>query len=260
MSEPYIIGVDEVGWGAVAGPLTVCACYVPESNYDLLRNQGFRDSKDVGNRLFTNPDRKKTEISGPKCLMLTQWLEQKCDELADQGQKPLASWAVNSCEAVTVDLSTPMVVKNAEFCTAVLRLIRANNWRYDQVKVVVDGSQKIKGLPNAIAQEAIPKADSTVLPCAVASVIAKAVRDSYMLHLHNIYPEYGFGDHKGYGTEKHLEMLLRLGPVVGVHRWHYLEKWVVNHFKRTRPKGKGSIPKWLHNEKWINEILDYVEA
>lgn len=254
----YLIGADEVGWGAVAGPLTVCACYVPPENYELLRNQGFRDSKEVGNRLFTNPKNKKTEITGPKCLRLVQWLESASDERVILGHRPLASWAVNSCEPATIDNMTPADAKNREFRSAVMRLIQANNWTFDQVKVIIDGNQKIKGLSPLIEQETMPKADSLFLPAAVASVIAKATRDNYMNYMHQLYPEYDFISNKGYGTIEHLEKVLKLGPITGVHRWHYMENWVINHYKKTRPPTGKDIPKWLYSEKWINEILEYI--
>lgn len=260
MTNKFIIGVDEVGWGCVAGPLTVCACYVPEENHELLRTHGFRDSKKVGNRLNTNPERKRTEMSSSACIKLADWLNEQCDILQAGSHKPWASWAIGSAIPQVVDLETPGPAKQKEFRSAVMRLMRANGWTADQVKVIIDGNQLIKGLPAGIEQEAIPKADDTILPVSVASVLAKADRDRHMLMMHRIYPQYGFDGHKGYPTPAHLERLLQLGPVHGLHRWSYLEKWVVNHFKKTRPVGRGAIPMWLHDEKWIEEILKHVQG
>ena len=56
------------------------------------------------------------------------------------------------------------------------------------------------------------KGDSRSLSIAAASIVAKVTRDRIMYTLHKQYPEYGFGTHKGYGTEDHLDAIRRLGP------------------------------------------------
>jgi len=60
--------------------------------------------------------------------------------------------------------------------------------------------------------EGIVKGDSKSLSISAASVIAKVMRDRYMVDIAKKYPEYGFERHKGYGTKLHLEVLERHGP------------------------------------------------
>jgi ribonuclease HII len=68
-------------------------------------------------------------------------------------------------------------------------------------------------LPNfSTAQEAIKKGDATVFSIAAASIIAKETRDEIMFKMHEQYPQYGFDQHKGYGTREHLAMLKKYGP------------------------------------------------
>jgi ribonuclease HII len=61
-------------------------------------------------------------------------------------------------------------------------------------------------------QTSIPKGDAISLSIAAASVLAKTTRDAILCDLDEQYPEYGFADHKGYGTALHREAISKLGP------------------------------------------------
>ena len=65
-------------------------------------------------------------------------------------------------------------------------------------------------------QEGIVGGDRLVASIAAASIVAKFYRDEMMLAFHDLYPTYGFREHKGYGTRDHLEALRRFGPTP----WH----------------------------------------
>jgi ribonuclease HII len=75
--------------------------------------------------------------------------------------------------------------------------------------VLVDGL-RVKTL--SLPQTPLVKGDSRSYSIAAASVIAKVTRDRLMLEYDRLYPEYGFAEHKGYGTPRHLEALSRWGP------------------------------------------------
>jgi ribonuclease HII len=62
--------------------------------------------------------------------------------------------------------------------------------------------------------QAIVKGDALVAAISAASILAKVARDAEMLELHDKYPHYGFADHKGYPTAKHLEALRKHGPIM----------------------------------------------
>lgn len=236
-----LIGLDEVGWGCAAGPITVGAAHVPEEHWERVRAMGFRDSKVVGNEIKLN--RRNPIIEG------------KCDRLARELNETegLASWAIAQSDPLSIDLMTPREAKAKAFRTALVMLMHANGWEPEQVKVIVDGNQLIPNLPKAIEQEAIPKADDHVLPCSVASVVAKSYRDNQMRAVHQLYPKYGFESHKGYPTPEHLEALLRLGPIDGIHRFYYLKTWVTNHYQRKpkREQRDRQLPKWVQELNWI---------
>lgn len=74
---------------------------------------------------------------------------------------------------------------------------------------IVDGLP-VRNLP--CPSTAIIRGDSRSLSIAAASVVAKVVRDQWMMELDRWHPEYGFGCHKGYGTPTHIQALLKYGP------------------------------------------------
>ncbi len=87
--------------------------------------------------------------------------------------------------------------------------------------VLVDGNKLIKKYNGK--QEFLVKGDAKSLSIAAASIIAKVTRDRIMLKFAEIYPEYHFEKHKGYGTKLHREILLEKG-VLPIHRKTFLKK------------------------------------
>jgi len=248
MSNPpktkKLIGLDEVGWGAVAGPMVICATYVPTEHWDLLRSWGFRDTKRLGSKLkFTNHKR----------LRVSDHIGEALAHRLDDTEESLASWCIVPVDPITIDLLTPAVAKNRAYRRAVMMMLAANGWGMDEVEVLVDGKFPAKLLPKEIEQDTIPTADALVLPAAVASVLAKAYRDPYMRKLGTLYPAFGFDKNKGYPTKEHMDILLRHGPIKGIHRTHYLKKWLMNYYARTAPSKKPPLPRWLHESGFLSE-------
>ena len=75
-----------------------------------------------------------------------------------------------------------------------------------------------------IPQEKIIKGDAKSLSIAAASVIAKVTRDRMMQAYHQMYPEYGFDKHKGYGTAEHITALQSIGPSP-IHRKTFIRNF-----------------------------------
>ena len=73
-------------------------------------------------------------------------------------------------------------------------------------------------------QEKIIKGDAKSLSIAAASVIAKVTRDRMMMAYHQLYPEYGFDKHKGYGTAEHITALQNVGPSP-IHRRSFIKNF-----------------------------------
>ena len=80
-------------------------------------------------------------------------------------------------------------------------------------------------LPLPIQQLSVCKADSLSVSVAAASVIAKVTRDRWMEQIHNEYPQYGFNQHKGYGTRLHINAIKEHG-LCPIHRRSFTGKLV----------------------------------
>jgi ribonuclease HII len=79
----------------------------------------------------------------------------------------------------------------------------------------IDGLHKIKNI--SVSQQAVVDGDVKILSISAASIVAKVARDKILKELHETFPEYGFDQHKGYGTKSHRSAILKYG-VTPVHR------------------------------------------
>jgi ribonuclease HII len=81
-------------------------------------------------------------------------------------------------------------------------------------------------IPNMeIPQIGIVKGDEKSISIAAASIIAKVTRDRMMVNYHELFPEYGFDAHKGYGVAAHIEVLKHIGPC-SIHRRSFIKNFV----------------------------------
>lgn len=182
-AQSHIIGADEVGRGAWAGPLLVCAAAVP---HDWVPPRGLDDSK-----------------------KLEPWqIEDLFHTL-----KPTVPYACATISAKQLDQIGMNAAIHSAFRTCLLELRQ----RFPDALVVLDGDVKVPEVPHL----SFPKADGLVHAVMAASVIAKFVRDTMMVRLGEKYPGYGLGDHAGYGTAKHKAALDKKGPCPE-HRMSFL--------------------------------------
>jgi ribonuclease HII len=185
-----VVGVDEVGRGAWAGPLMVGAAVLPRRR----RVNGVRDSK-----LLTEAERERLfdRVAG--------W----CD-----------AWAVGVASREECD---ELGMAPAQRLAA-QRALEALGLRPDAA--VVDGRWNFVGgaVPRVERQV---KADAFCLPVAAASILAKVTRDRYMREQAEHYPHWSFDTNKGYPCIEHKAALLGYGPSA-IHRrtWIFMEHYV----------------------------------
>jgi len=177
-----IAGIDEVGRGALAGPLVAAAVILPAS-------AGQRGDADPGWRAV----RDSKALSHARRVMLADWIvnqgtmvsiaEVGCGELDEIGVA-----AANRCamERAVLGLATPADMLLIDAMTLDLELPQIG---------IIDG-------------------DAQCLSIAAASIVAKVHRDAIMVAHDRDYPAYGFARHKGYGAPMHLRALAERGPCV----------------------------------------------
>lgn len=185
-----VIGLDEVGRGALAGPVSVGAVAWWPGAGDPP--QGVRDSK-----LVSEKSREPLARSIRQWLSLVEVGHAQPEEIDEHG-------IVSSLGFAAVRAVGGLVKRFAEGTKPV---------------VLLDGSQDwlTKKLPAPIPVVTRVKADRECVSVAAASVVAKVERDSLMRDFAVTYPEYGFESHKGYGSAKHMAALVENG-VSPIHR------------------------------------------
>lgn len=169
-----IAGVDEAGRGPLAGPV-FAAAVILDPNKPIV---GLVDSKKISAK-------KRTELS----------IEIKNKALA---------WHIS--------FSTVAEIDKINILQASLDAMRKAciNLKIQPDLILVDGNRLPANLPaNA---KAIIKGDQTEPAISAASILAKTARDIYCLEMHQIYPQYAFDQHKGYGTVLHKARLIEFGP------------------------------------------------
>jgi len=179
-----IAGIDEVGRGALAGPVVASAVILPHPA-SLTWLELVRDSKELNSR--------------------------KRDSLFDLINKEAV--------AVGIGVVPPQVIDSVNILKATrLAMIQAVEKLSKQPSFLLIDRVTLSQCP--IPQRGITRGDKLCLSIACASIIAKVTRDRIMEEFDQIYPGYGFARHKGYGTGNHISCLQKLGPSP-IHRLYF---------------------------------------
>ena len=169
----YIVGVDEVGRGPLAGPVVCAAVVMPLAENSLV--VGVDDSK----KLSEKKRERLYDIITEKTIWAVAWASPaEIDEYNILGATMLA-----------MKRAIDALPQKADFA-------------------LIDGN-RAKGFE--IPVETVIKGDARSCSIAAASIIAKVTRDRQCLELDKKYPEYGFAIHKGYPTKAHMDAVIRLG-------------------------------------------------
>jgi ribonuclease HII len=197
MNSQYLIGIDEVGRGPVAGPVTVCAFKILEGEYEKLLAENFFDKLRDSKKLSL----KKRE----------EWFE----KFAELEKQKIIEYSCLSKTASEID-SIGISICIQKLIEENLIAVKADS----KDKIFLDGS--LNAPAEFINQETIIKGDEKIPVISCASIIAKVLRDRKMTEFDAEFPEYGLDKHKGYGTAKHMEAIKKHG-VSKIHRLTYLK-------------------------------------
>ncbi len=174
-----IVGIDEVGRGPLASSVVAAAVVVgKEVSFPKLKN-----SKDLS-------------------------FSQREEIFKKAKKDPRIEWGIGRVSEKVIDRINILEATRLAMKRAVVNL------RKDADFLIIDGNIEID---INISQKSIIKGDEKVFSCALASVIAKVVRDRAMLRYHKKYPFYRFDKHKGYGTKLHKRMIKEYG-LCKIHR------------------------------------------
>ncbi|MCL2399759.1 MAG: ribonuclease HII [Defluviitaleaceae bacterium] len=178
-------GMDEVGRGPLAGPVTACVVILPQN----LQIQGVYDSKTLSSK--------------------------KREELAGIIKESAIDYALGWADAALID---EINILQATY-VAMSRALEGLNTPLDAL--LIDGL-KGKWIPKKHCMF-IKRGDSASHSIAAASILAKVARDALMQEWHSKYPQYGFDTNKGYGSVKHIEAIRTYG-LCPLHRRSFLTK------------------------------------
>lgn len=172
-----VCGIDEVGRGALFGPVVAAAVILPPSAPELITDK-IRDSKQLSS-----------------CRRL---------ELAEKIWTLAVDCTIGFASTTEIDRINILQASLLAMKRAVLKL------KVRPELCLVDGNQQIKNLP--MPQQTLVKGDERSLVIASASIVAKVWRDALVVRLAAKYPMYDLVANKGYGTKRHLQALQQYGP------------------------------------------------
>lgn len=183
----YIIGLDEVGRGPLAGPVVAGAACFKDGTYQipLELEKTFRLVRD-------------SKTLSPKQR------EKMHDFVREHFLVGIGMASVAEIDRINILQASLLAMKRA------LADLKKNLEPLKKCYLLIDGNHKLSHCVDT--QEAVVGGDSLVKSIAAASIIAKVTRDRLIGEYDREYPLYGFGRHKGYGTREHMEALRKYGP------------------------------------------------
>lgn len=182
-----ICGIDEAGRGPLAGPVVVAGVIMPKDSMI----EGINDSKKIS--------------------------EKKREKLYDLILEEAISYGI---AIIGQDIIDEINILNATK-QGVTEVIEQLDIKPNLILVDALTHINTKGIP----YDSIIKGDAKCYNISAASIIAKVTRDRIMREWDEIYPQYGFINHKGYGTAKHVEALKEYGPCP-LHRKTFIKNFV----------------------------------
>ncbi len=201
----YVIGIDEVGRGCLAGPVTVAAVAVPRNLKFKIPNLKLRDSKKL--------TAKQRE----------EWFAH-----IKKHPKILHAWV--HMHPKSIDRLNVSGAANLAATKALLKLIAGNpGIARRSTNIFLDGGlflnpSLLKKFP-VLGYATVVKADEKYTGVKLASIVAKVSRDRMMRRYHRKFPEYGFDRHVGYATRTHIKAVKQRG-ICPLHRLTFVKNFV----------------------------------
>ena len=181
----YICGIDEVGRGPLAGPVVAAAVILPKDEDIYYLN----DSKQLS--------------------------EKKREQLYDEIMEKAVAVGIGFADEECID---EINILQADYVAMRMALSKLSV----KPDILLNDAVTIPEVD--IPQEAIIKGDTKSVSIAAASIIAKVTRDRFMVEMDKKYPGYDFASNKGYGSQKHIQMIKERGPCK-IHRRTFIKNF-----------------------------------
>ena len=192
-----ICGIDEAGRGPLAGPVVVASVIMPEGSMI----EGVNDSKKVS--------------------------EKKREKLYEQIIEEAVAYGVGIIDQNEIDRINILNATKEGLTLCIKELekdLKEKNRGIEKPEIIlVDALTKID--TDHIPYQSIIKGDAKSYSIAAASIIAKVTRDRIMRQWDEVYPEYGFAKHKGYGTAMHISAIKQYG-ICPLHRKTFVKNFI----------------------------------
>lgn len=192
-----ICGIDEAGRGPLAGPVVVASVVMPEGSMI----EGVNDSKKVS--------------------------EKKREKLYEQIIEEAVAYGVGIIDQNEIDRINILNATKEGLTLCIKELeknLKEKNRGIEKPEIIlVDALTKID--TDHIPYQSIIKGDAKSYSIAAASIIAKVTRDRIMRQWDEVYPEYGFAKHKGYGTAMHISAIKQYG-ICPLHRKTFVKNFI----------------------------------
>ncbi len=207
MAKKYIIGIDEVGRGPLAGPVFVAAVLIPKELKIKNKELGkLNDSKKLSPRAREKWFRYFSSGGGS----------------ASGGKNhPEIKFAIAQVSPKVIDRINISRAANLAALRAFRRISSTYHLKPKTYRIYLDGGLYLGNEKNRLPGKTIIKGDEKIIAIKIASIIAKVKRDALMNRLAKKHPRYGLEIHKGYGTRAHFAALKKHG-LSPIHRLTFL--------------------------------------
>ena len=189
LSKISEVGIDEVGRGAVFGPIFSAVIVLNEKSKFILQKLGVRDSKKL--------TQKKRKLLLPKILLLS------------------SDYGIGQSSVREIDKH------GIRFATELSMMRALKKLKEKPLEIIIDGPLILR--PWKGIQKNIISGDSKFIAISSASIVAKVCRDNLMERLEKKYSRYLISKNKGYGTREHLSIIKENG-ISNLHRQSFLKK------------------------------------
>ena len=221
----YFIGIDEVGRGPLAGPVTVAVVATTVNLKFKIQNAELKIKKKSANSKFLILNSKLAKLRDSKKLSPAQ--REKWFKWIKENKN--LRYAVASVSPKVIDKINITKAANLAATRALKRLIQNSEFRIKNCRIYLDGGLYLNKISinqrnQHLSAVTIIKGDEKIPVIMLASIIAKVTRDRKMIRLHKEYPKYSFNEHKGYGTKRHIGAIRKYWPSE-IHRLTFVKSY-----------------------------------